>query len=637
MHDRRRTVDLDVADKTAVDLDLVEREPLQIAEGRKAGAEIVQRDADTNGAKLMQDRQRALVVMDQHRLGDFDLEPLWRQARGGECARDPQRQRRRLQLDRRDVDGQPDMRRPAGGLGTGGLHDPVAEFVDQPGVLGNRDELRRGNHAAFRMAPAQQRLAARHLAAREIQQRLVVEFEAAIGQCLAKILLHGEPRLGAGVHGRFEEPMGPAATGLGGVHREVGVLDQLIEFGAVLRRQRDADAGIGREMMAETVVRLPDRLVNPRDEFHDVGAVADTGPDHRKFIASQPGDQVGWFEAVLDAGGHGLQQFVADMVPERIVDTLELVDVDVEQGERPAGILKLALDPLAEQHPVRKIGQRVVMRQMCDPFIGKPALGYVVDDVDDVARLTCGIADRQPPGRDVTLPHRRAFPGALVLEQAIGGLQCFFVIGRDAVGKGFRKDVKSRLADDQVARIAELDLGHAVDQQVAAVAHVLHGDLGRDVIDDLAQEGVVAVALLFEPAAVGDVLHRGDPAAVCQRLADRHEGTPVRALHDAVIDPVSCDVSHDGGAKSINVAVERAGILAMLHQVAEMATRLHDIGRQAIHVDVAAVEGHDARRGVERHQALDHVVQGGVEPAPFRFDPSLGLAALAGDLADHQE
>ena len=219
-------------------------------------------------------------------------------------------------------------------------------------------------------------------------------------------------------------------------------------------------------------------------------------------------------------------------MPERVVDALEFVDIDIEQGELLAvdGLLKLALDLFAEQHPVRKIGQRVVMREMRDPFIGEPALGHVVDDVDDVARLARGIADCQPPGGDVARAHRLAFPDMLVLEQAVGGLQRLLVIGRDDVGGGFRKDVESRLADDQVARNAELGLGHAVDQKIAAVVHVLHGDLRGDVIDDLAQEGVIPVAFLFEAAAFGDVLHRGDPSAVRQRLADRHEGAPVRAL-----------------------------------------------------------------------------------------------------------
>ena len=98
---------------------------------------------------------------------------------------------------------------------------------------------------------------------------------------------------------------------------------------------------------------------------------------------------------LLDAGGHGLQQFVADMMAERVVDALEFVDVDIEQRELLAasGLLQLALDLLAEQHPVRQVGQRVVMREMRDLLVGAPALGDVVDDVDDVAGLAGGIAE----------------------------------------------------------------------------------------------------------------------------------------------------------------------------------------------------------------------------------------------------
>ena len=83
----------DVADEAAVDLDLVEREALQIAQRGKAGAEIVQRDAHADGAELMQDGKRGLVVTDQHGLGDFEFQPVRRQAGGRERAHDPQGQR----------------------------------------------------------------------------------------------------------------------------------------------------------------------------------------------------------------------------------------------------------------------------------------------------------------------------------------------------------------------------------------------------------------------------------------------------------------------------------------------------------------------------------------------------------------
>ena len=98
---------------------------------------------------------------------------------------------------------------------------------------------------------------------------------------------------------------------------------------------------------------------------------------------------------LLDAGGHGLQQLVADMMSERVVDALEFVDVDIEQCEllAAAGSLQLAFDLFAEQHPVRQVGQRVVMREVRDLLVGAPALGDVVDDVDDIAGFAGLVAE----------------------------------------------------------------------------------------------------------------------------------------------------------------------------------------------------------------------------------------------------
>ena len=96
-----------------------------------------------------------------------------------------------------------------------------------------------------------------------------------------------------GIHCRFEEAIGSAAVGLGAVHRQIGILDQLIEIGAVLRRQCDADAGIGRELMAEAFIGLPDRILNARHEFDDVAGMFDIGLDHREFVAAEPGDMIG--------------------------------------------------------------------------------------------------------------------------------------------------------------------------------------------------------------------------------------------------------------------------------------------------------------------------------------------------------
>ena len=73
---------------------------------------------------------------------------------------------------------------------------------------------------------------------------------------------------------------------------------------------------------------------------------------------------------------------------ERIVNALELVDVDIKQRERlaPYRTLQLAFDPLAEQHPVRQVGQRIVMRKMRDLLVRPSPFSDILDDVEPAFR-----------------------------------------------------------------------------------------------------------------------------------------------------------------------------------------------------------------------------------------------------------
>ena len=99
------------------------------------------------------------------------------------------------------------------------------------------------------MTPAQQRLATRHPAIAEADQRLINNIEFAIGDRLPEIQLQRAQGVHAGTHAGLEEAIGPAPVGLGLVHRQIGVLEQLIEVRTVLRRPRDPDAGVRRQMV----------------------------------------------------------------------------------------------------------------------------------------------------------------------------------------------------------------------------------------------------------------------------------------------------------------------------------------------------------------------------------------------------
>jgi len=69
----RLRIDADIIDEGFVDLDLVERESLQIGERGVAGAEIVEREGHAERAQSRHVTARRLVVAEQHRLRDFQL------------------------------------------------------------------------------------------------------------------------------------------------------------------------------------------------------------------------------------------------------------------------------------------------------------------------------------------------------------------------------------------------------------------------------------------------------------------------------------------------------------------------------------------------------------------------------------
>ena len=197
--------------------------------------------------------------------------------------------------------------------------------------------------------------------------------------------------------------MGAASGGLGGIHRQIRVLQDLVEIGAVLRRQRNADAGVGGDLVTEAFVGLPDRIEHPRHELGDVGHGLDRGLNDREFVAAEARDEIARSDALPEGDGHRFQQFVADQMSERIVDALEFVDVEVKHGELVAGGEggEFALQPVMEQGAVRQIGQRIVMRQMGDARLGAPSLGDVLvgRHPSAVGERLVGDLDRTSVGR----------------------------------------------------------------------------------------------------------------------------------------------------------------------------------------------------------------------------------------------
>src|SRR6267378_6569978 len=109
------------------------------------------------------------------------------------------------------------------------------------------------------MIPAQQRLAAADTIVAEIDDRLVLDLELAVPECLAQILLKLAARMHQRIHHRLEEAIGAAAVGLGAIKREIGALEKLIGVMTVIGRYRDPDADPDLDMLTIQIIGLADR------------------------------------------------------------------------------------------------------------------------------------------------------------------------------------------------------------------------------------------------------------------------------------------------------------------------------------------------------------------------------------------
>ena len=238
------------------------------------------------------------------------------------------------------------------------------------------------------MVPAQQRLHGDELVAGEIDLRLIGERELAGRQRAAQVDLERAARLDARVHVRLEEAERAAPLGLGAIEREVGAFHQVVGGAAVVRRERDADADAGIDLLPVDLDRLGDDLDQParerarrlrRSSRHC--RIANSSPPSRAIVSSSR-------DRAADALRDGAEQLVADRMAERVVDALEIVEVEAEHRHR----LAVRLDArealghlLAQQHAVRQFGQRVVARHVRDALLGAVALGDVLVDRDPAA------------------------------------------------------------------------------------------------------------------------------------------------------------------------------------------------------------------------------------------------------------
>ncbi len=300
--------------------------------------------------------------------------------------------RRDIYADRRQFQAQVDAS-PVEKAGL--LEDEGAERDNETGVLGDRDEVRRGNRPPVGIAPSHQRFAPGHPVAGDVDNRLEVQRQLPLLECPAQGALQLQCLGDMLVHVGGEETQLVPALGLGVVHGRIRLAQKKFVVIAIIRKDGDADAG-GREHLdgAADDQRSGQFVEDPGGRHLHVEDAARVGQDDRELVTAEPGDGVVVVECGADAGCRRLDELVAGAVPETVVDVLEPVEVEEQQRDDVPVPLRArhGLDqPVAEEIAVGQAGQSVEVGLTNDKLF----LAFALRDVVHGGMI--GV-DAVPPG-----------------------------------------------------------------------------------------------------------------------------------------------------------------------------------------------------------------------------------------------
>ena len=96
--------------------------------------------------------------------------------------------------------------------------------------------------------------------------------------------------------------------------------------------------------------------------------------EHRELVAAEAGDHVLRAQHGAQARADRAQQLVAGVVAERVVEHLQVVDVEEEQREAAAlrvGARDRVAEALEQQGAVGQAGERVVQGVVADALLGR--------------------------------------------------------------------------------------------------------------------------------------------------------------------------------------------------------------------------------------------------------------------------
>jgi hypothetical protein len=187
----------------------------------------------------------------------------------------------------------------------------------------------------------------------------------------------------------------------------------------------DADARADADVAPLQRERRPERVDHAPRHERGLRVAAYPAEEHGELVAAEARDRVGAARGVEQAPRHQRQQVVAGGVAQRVVDVLEVVEVDEQHGRRlpRLGARQGAVDAGPQPRPVGEPGERVLERLPRQLGLERPADGDVGDDADRPDDVAGPVPERHPAGLGPDLravpPHERELVALRLAAQAV--------------------------------------------------------------------------------------------------------------------------------------------------------------------------------------------------------------------------
>ena len=278
------------------------------------------------------------MFFEQDAFGDFEIQTPRIETSGGQNLGHVAHHVLLPELTHRHVHRHPQLRPavcvPARELGAGRVQDPFTNRHNQAGFFRDRDKLHRRHRAAV-ILPSQQRLDTEHVAVEAGHDRLVVQRKLITLDRAAQLFLQRQTRVNPGCHVVRIELIVVFALFLGAVHGNIGVLEQAADVVVVQRIDGDAEAGGDKQLASHYQKRLREQMQDFPRRARDVVDMRHVHEDQSKFVAAQTRHGVTLAHHRQQARGHQLEQQVAGIVAQAVVDVLEFIQIQKRHADQP--------------------------------------------------------------------------------------------------------------------------------------------------------------------------------------------------------------------------------------------------------------------------------------------------------------